>query len=178
MLYTDTTKCSINNQVLKACTIQKLREKPPIIIKNIPHDSWKIVDPERPTFQLQISNVLNTYDIRNTPLSRENGNAHAAPWCIRVGGGGGGRATPMTARRNRLWTICLLLLSSVASFLVLGGGGGKTPKCTDKIYMYLYCASERSERAPQKHIFSGIKIHLHTYTINAVSFNYLWYGAI
>ena len=42
--------------------------------------------------------------------------------------------------------------------------------------MYLYCASERSERAPQKHIFSGLKIHLHTmsYTVNAVSFNYLW----
>ena len=46
--------------------------------------------------------------------------------------------------------------------------------------MYLYCASERSERAPQKHIFSVLKIHLHTmsYTINAVSFNHLWYGAI
>ena len=46
--------------------------------------------------------------------------------------------------------------------------------------MSLYCASERSERAPQKDIFSGLKIHLHTmsYTINAVSFNYLWYGAM
>ena len=64
--------------------------------------------------------------------------------------------------------------SSVASFLVWGGGGGKTPKCTDKkIYVLILC-----ERAPQKHIFSGLKIHLHTYTINAVSFNYLCYGII
>ena len=37
--------------------------------------------------------------------------------------------------------------SSVASFLVLGAGGGaRTPKCTGKKYMYLYWASERSER--------------------------------
>ena len=30
------------------------------------------------------------YGQQNTPLSRENGNVHAAPLCIRVGGGGGG----------------------------------------------------------------------------------------
>ena len=32
----------------------------------------------------------------------------------------------------------------------------------------------------QKHTFSGLKLHLHTYTntINAVSLYYLWYGAI
>ena len=65
--------------------------------------------------------------------------------------------------------------SSVASFLVLGGGGGKTP------FREMYRKKKvliLRERAPQKHIFSGLKIHLHTYTINAVSFNYLWYGAI
>ena len=30
-------------------------------------------------------------------------------------------------------------------------------QCTDNKYMYLYRARERSERAPQKHIFSGLK---------------------
>ena len=29
---------------------------------------------------------------KNTPLSQESGNAHAAPSCIRVGGGGGGQS--------------------------------------------------------------------------------------
>ena len=80
---------------------------------------------------------------------------------------------------SSIWLIWLF--SSVASCLVLGGGG-KTPECTDKnnICTYIAWASE-GERAPQKHIFSGLQIHLHTimsYTINAVSFNYLWYGAI
>ena len=69
--------------------------------------------------------------------------------------------------------------SSVAIFLVWGGGGGsaRPPNVPTKIiYVLIF-----RERAPQKHIFSGLKIHLHTmsYTINAVSsFNYLWYGAI
>ena len=43
-------------------------------------------------------------------------------------------------------------ISSVASFLVLGGGA-RPRKCTDKKYN-LYCASERRERAPKKHIFT------------------------
>ena len=53
------------------------------------------------------------------------------------------------------------VVTSVASFLVLGGGGARPPNVPTK--MYIYCASERSERAPQKHIFSGLKIHLPTY---------------
>ena len=54
--------------------------------------------------------------------------------------------------------------SSVASFMVLGGGGGgKTPKCTDKNIMYLYFHDSK---------YICIVIY------NAVSFNYLWYGAI
>ena len=54
--------------------------------------------------------------------------------------------------------------SSLASFLVLGaGGGGQDPKCSGKKYIYLYCASERSERTPKKHIFSWLKIHLHSH---------------
>ena len=55
---------------------------------------------------------------------------------------------------------------SVASFLVLGGGGGKTPKCTDKnICTYIARAS-----ASETYIFRT-QIHLHTYAINAVSYN-------
>ena len=33
------------------------------------------------------------------------------------------------------------------------------------------------ERAPQKHIFSGLKIHLHIH-VHAVPFYYLWHGAV
>ena len=48
--------------------------------------------------------------------------------------------------------------SSVASYLVLGGGGGQDPQMyRQKKVTYM------RERAPQKHIFSGLKIHLHTY---------------
>ena len=53
--------------------------------------------------------------------------------------------------------------TSVASFLVLGGGGGQAPQMYRQNFFLLKCASERSERAPIKHIFSGLKIHLHTY---------------
>ena len=63
--------------------------------------------------------------------------------------------------------------SSVASFLVLGGGG-QDPEMYRQKYMYLYCASERSERAPQKHIFSGLKyICIH---IQSVQFPFITYG--
>ena len=62
--------------------------------------------------------------------------------------------------------------TSVASLLVLGGGGGKTPKCTDKNNMYLYCASERLRNIYfQDSKYICIQCH---YTVNAVSFNYLW----
>ena len=66
---------------------------------------------------------------------------------------------------------------SVASFLVWGGGGGARPPNVPTKIIYVLILRER---APQKHIFSGLKIHLHTmsYTINSVSFNYVWYGAI
>ena len=30
----------------------------------------------------------------------------------------------------------------------------------------------------ETYIFSGLQLHIHTYTINAVSFHYLWYGTI
>ena len=46
-------------------------------------------------------------------------------------------------------------------------------QCTDNKYMYLYCASERL----RKHIFLGLK-YICIHTINAVSFNYLWYMAL
>ena len=65
--------------------------------------------------------------------------------------------------------------SSIASFLVWGrGGGARPPIVPTQIYIYIYCASERLRNI----YFQDFKIHLHTYTINAVSFNYLWYGAI
>ena len=47
-------------------------------------------------------------------------------------------------------------------------------QCTDNKYMYLYWASERSERAPQKHIFSGLKyICIH---IQSMQFPLITYG--
>ena len=46
--------------------------------------------------------------------------------------------------------------SSVASFLVLGGGGASPPNVPTEKNCNLYA------RAPQN-IFSGLKIHLHTY---------------
>ena len=65
--------------------------------------------------------------------------------------------------------------SSVASSLVLGGGGQDPEMYRRKLYV-IARASEASERL--RNIYSGLKIHLHTYTIIAVSFNYLLYGAI
>ena len=32
----------------------------------------------------------------------------------------------------------------------------------------------RGERAPQKYVFSGLKIHLHACAINAVVWHYKW----
>ena len=72
-----------------------------------------------------------------------------------------------------------LFLTSVASFLVLGGGGGgggKTPKCTDrkknwkKIYM--------CERASASETYIFRSPNTSARTINAVSFYYLWHGAV
>ena len=58
------------------------------------------------------------------------------------------------------------VVTSVASFLVLGGGA-RPPNVPTK-NVHILC-----ERAPpQKHIFSGLKIHLPTYTINGFSFTY------
>ena len=69
-------------------------------------------------------------------------------------------------------------ISSVASFLVWGGGGGRPPNVpTEKknhVHVNLYARASASET----YIFSGLKIHLHTYTINAVPFYYLCYGAL
>ena len=72
----------------------------------------------------------------------------------------------MTAERSQLFGI--------------GGGGGKTPKCTDKkwhICTYIARASEASERLKNIY-FQDSNASAYIYTINAVSFNYLWYGAI
>ena len=71
----------------------------------------------------------------------------------------------------------LLVFSSVASFLLLGGGGGgKTPKCTDrtKNHVYVFYMRERAKRASASeiYVFSGLKIHLHSYTTMH------WYGTI
>ena len=71
----------------------------------------------------------------------------------RIGGGGGTE-----------WKTCVV--TSIASFLVLGGGGQDPQMYRQKIYIIL------RERAPQKHIFSALKIHLPTYTISAFSFTY------
>ena len=62
--------------------------------------------------------------------------------------------------------------SRVASFLVLGGGG-QAPQ----LYRQKKIVTYMRERAPQKHIFSGLKIHLHTYN-QCSSFYYFWHGAI
>ena len=58
------------------------------------------------------------------------------------------------------------------------------PQCTDRKINHVHVTymRERAKRASAsdtyRPIFSGLKIHLHTYTINAVPFYYLWYGAI
>ena len=63
------------------------------------------------------------------------------------------------------------LYTSVASFLVWGGGGGQDPQMyRQKKVTYV------RERAPQKHIFSVLQIHLHAH--NAVPFYYLWHSAV
>ena len=68
-------------------------------------------------------------------------------------------------------------ISSVASFFGIGGGA-RGPKCTDKI-IYIYCASDRSERAPQN-IYVQDSKHTSAYIIQSMQFslNYLWYGTI
>ena len=64
----------------------------------------------------------------------------------------------------------------------MGGGGASPPNVpTEEKKNHVHVTYTR-ERAPQKqiglYIFPGFKIHLHAYTINAVPFYYLWYGAI
>ena len=69
---------------------------------------------------------------------------------------------------------------SVSSFLVWAGGGGGAylVACDRKNIMYCNLYARASASEAYRPIFSGLKIHLHTYTINAVPFCYLWYGAI
>ena len=67
--------------------------------------------------------------------------------------------------------------TSVASFLVLGGGGGQDPQMYTNNKNHVHVTHMR-ERAPQKQIFSSLKINLHAYKINAVPFYYLWYIAL
>ena len=60
---------------------------------------------------------------KNAPLSQENGNAHAAPLCIRVGGGGGGARTSITQvmdewvlrKTNRIWKLVRFRCNRVAN---------------------------------------------------------------
>ena len=80
-----------------------------------------------------------------------------------------------SASKKKRWKYASDQKSSVASFL-LGGGGGETPKCTDSeknkinnVYVFYM-----RERAPQNYVFSGLNIHLHTDTINAVVWRYKW----
>ena len=61
-------------------------------------------------------------------------------------------------------------ITSVASFLVLGGGGGARPPNVPTEKRELICASER---APQKHIISGLQIHLH---VQSMQFPFITYG--
>ena len=58
--------------------------------------------------------------------------------------------------------------TSVASFLVLGG---QDPQ------MYRQKKSNLYARAPQKHIFSGLQIHLHVQSMQ-FPFYYLWHCAV
>ena len=94
----------------------------------------------------------------------------------RAGEGAVERFVKFEAQNHVIW--CTV---GVASFLVLGGGG-KTPKCTDKynICTYIARASEASERLRNIYFQDSKYICIYNviYTINAVSFNYLWYGAI
>ena len=70
--------------------------------------------------------------------------------------------------------VSVIYSSSVASFLVLGGGGGGArPRNVPTKNMYLYCASERL-----RNIYFHDSKYICIVIYNAVSFNYLWYGAI
>ena len=64
--------------------------------------------------------------------------------------------------------------SSVASFLLLGGGGGASPPNvpTEEKNVYVSYMHERAS-ASEIYVFSGLKIHLHTY-IQSMQ----WSGAI
>ena len=73
---------------------------------------------------------------------------------------------------NFFVTACLTIsdgVSSVASFLVLGGGGGQDPEMyRQKIYVLIL-----RERAPQKHIFSGLKyicIHIQSMHLPLITY--------
>ena len=75
-----------------------------------------------------------------------------------------------------------IMISSVANFFGMGGGGGQAPQMyrqKEKNHVKYARASEASERFRNtfhRPIFSGFKIHLHTYTINVVHFyqNMVW----
>ena len=67
-------------------------------------------------------------------------------------------------------------VSSVASFLVLGGGARPRNVPTKNICTYIARASEASERLRNIYLHDSKYICIVIY--NAVSFNYLWYGAI
>ena len=75
-------------------------------------------------------------------------------------------------------------VSSVAQLFGIGGGGGSSPPNvpTTTTKVHVTYMRERAKRASSSEIyrpiFSGLKIHLHTYTTNAVPFCYLWYGAM
>ena len=67
-----------------------------------------------------------------------------------------------------------IIFSSVASVLVFGGQDPEMYR--QKIYLLILRERAKEASASETYIFRT-QLHLHTYTINAVSFNYLWYGA-
>ena len=109
----------------------------------------------------------NTHFIENHVISRIFINhlygIENKPWFNFIWGGGGKRPKPPPPPPPTSTPVApsgkVCVVTSVASFLVWGG---QDPQMYRQ-KVFIYCASERSERAPQKHIFSGLKIHLPTY---------------
>ena len=71
--------------------------------------------------------------------------------------------------------------SNVASFCYWGGGGGQAPqmyrqKKTNHVHVYLTYMRERVKRASASeiYVFSGLKIHLHTYNQCSGIWHYKW----
>ena len=76
----------------------------------------------------------------------------------------------------------MYIITSVAMqlFGIEKGGGGQDPqmyrqkKKKKNLYARASEASERSERAPQKHIFLGLQIHLHVQSMQFPFITLAW----